>query len=103
MRRHLPISTQEKHTGVRGGRNGSANVLQIWRNEPRVTLSHHLGLGALRQPLLAGFIMFGPDKAGNLAVLDCKERISGCVLISSVWVGGGKDDLVQDGAGPAHV
>lgn len=54
-------------------------------------------------PLLASFIMVGPDKAGNLAVLDRKERISGCVLISSVQVGGGKDDLVQDGAGPAHV
>lgn len=89
--------------GVRGGRNGSANVLQIRRKDAWVTLSHHLGLGALCQPLLAGFIMFGPDKAGNLAVPDCKERISGCALISSVQVGGGKDDLVQDGAGPAHV
>ena len=44
----------------------------------------------LCQPALVGFILFGPDKAGNLAVLDHKRRISEHVLVSSAQVRGGK-------------
>ena len=50
----------------------------------------------LHQPVLVGFILFGPDKAGNLAVLDHKKgRISGHVLITSVQVGEGNGNPLQ--------
>ena len=46
--------------------------------------------------MLVGFILFGPDKAGNLAVLDHKKgRISGHVLITSVQVGEGNGNPLQ--------
>ena len=52
--------------------------------------------------MLAGFILFGPDKAGNLSVLDHKKGRSWGVFWSPVWgrgrEGREKDDPVQDGA-----
>ena len=58
---------------VEGGQNLNANLLQIQYNEPRVTLSHCLGLGVPEPNCAGGFILPGPNKAGNLAVLDHKR------------------------------
>ena len=54
------------------------------------------------QPVLVGFLLFGPDKAGNFAVLDYKKGGSLGVFRSPVSRGGAgeeKEDLVQDGVG----
>ena len=67
-------------------------------------MSHPLGLGSSVLTCADGFILLGPDMAGNLVVvLDHKRE--------DLWVcsdhqcpsEGGKDDPIQDGAGPAHV
>ena len=67
-------------------------------------MSHLLGLGAPVTTCAGSFILLGPDIAGNLVlVLDHKRE--------DLWVcsdhqspsGGGKDDPIQDVAGPAHI
>lgn len=58
---------------VEGGKNLNANLLPIQYNGPRVTLSHCLGVG-VSEPTCAGrFILPGPNKARNIAVLDHKR------------------------------
>jgi len=73
VHRHLPMSPRVKPM-ERGNQN--PNLLQIWHNEPKVTVSHLLGLGA---PM--------PTCAGVLSCLKLRARISECALITRVHIG----------------
>ena len=84
VHRHLPMSPRVKP--MERGNNQNPNLLQIWHNEPKVTVSHLLGLGA---PMLTC--------AGVLSCLKLRARISGCALITKVHVGLGNTTLLEWG------
>ena len=80
------------------GKNRNANLLQIQRNEPRVTLSHLLGPGVPEPTYDGGFILLGLDMAGNLAVvLDQKREDLWACSDHQCPGGGGMNDPFPDG------
>lgn len=71
----------------RGGHH-KANLLQIQHNETWVTLSHLLSLSTPAPTRAGGFILLGPDKAGNLVVvLDHKREALRMCSDHPVWEG----------------
>ena len=73
-------------THDRGGGSQNPNLLQIWHNEPKVTVSHLLGLGAAM-----------PTCVGVSSHLKLRARLSGCALITRVHIVEGNMALLEWG------
>ena len=73
-------------THDRGGGSQNPNLLQIWHNEPKVPVSHLLGLGAAM-----------PTCVGVSSHLKLRARLSGCALITRVHIVEGNMALLEWG------
>ena len=87
-----PKSPSETDGSGGRGKTHKANLLQIQHNESWVTLSHLSGLGAPAQTCAGGFIVLGPDMAGNLVVVldHMREDLWVCAPTTNVQVEEGK-------------
>ena len=90
-----------KHQNETDSKNHNADLLQIWHNEPQVTLRHLLDLGVPVPTCASGFILLGPDMAGNLeVVLGHKREALWVCSDHSVQVREGKMTPSRMGWGP---